>query len=116
MKIISSKIHAILDYVIAIFLIVIPNLIHLSNFATAFSITLGIIHLILTFVSNFKGGVIKLVPFPVHGTIELIESLTLVVLSFTIFGANKTDHFYFAGLAIALFATFILTDYKAKDN
>lgn len=116
MKIISPKIHAILDYVVAIFLIVAPNLIDLSGFATNFSIALGIIHFILTLVTSFKGGVTKLVPFPIHGIIELIVGLTLMVLAFTIFGTSKTDHFYFACLGVAIIAVYILTNYKAKSD
>ena len=116
MKIISPKIHAILDYVVAIFLIVAPNLIDLSDFATNFSMTLGAIHFILTLVTIFKGGVTKLVPFPIHGIIELIVSLTLMVLAFTVFGKNKTDHFYFACLGVSILAIYFLTDYKAKSD
>lgn len=116
MKIISPKIHAILDYVVAIFLIVAPNLIDLSDFATNFSMTLGVIHFILTLVTIFKGGVTKIVPFPIHGIIELIVSLTLMVLAFTVFGKNKTDHFYFACLAVAILSVYILTDYKTKSD
>lgn len=116
MKIISPKIHAVLDYVVAIFLIVAPYLFELSNFAAQFSIALGTIHFILTIVTIFKGGAVKLVPFPMHGLIELAVSITLAVLAFTLFGKYKTDHFYYAGLAVTIFLVYILTDYKAKNN
>ena len=116
MKIISPKIHAVLDYVVAIFLIVAPYLFELSSFAATFSIALGAIHFILTIVTIFRGGAVKLVPFPIHGLIELLVSLTLAVLAFTVFGKSKIDHFYYASLAVAIFIVFILTDYKAKTS
>lgn len=93
-----------------------PNLIDLSDLATNFSMTLGVIHFILTLVTIFKGGVTKLVPFPIHGIIELIVGLTLIVLAFTVFGKNKTDHFYFACLAVTILSVYILTDYKTKSD
>lgn len=113
MKIISPKTHAILDYVVAIFLIVAPNLINLSTNAAIFSMILGSIHFLLTILTIFRGGAVKLVPFPIHGIIELIVALTLGVLAFTVFSIHMADHFYYACLAIAIFVVFILTDYKA---
>lgn len=114
MKIISPKVHAVLDYVVALFLIVAPNLIPLSGPAATFSMVLGAIHFVLSLFTIFRGGAVKLVPFPIHGIIECIVSLTLAVLAFTVFGKYKADHFYYASLALAIFAVFILTDYKAK--
>ncbi|MFD0940449.1 hypothetical protein [Pedobacter boryungensis] len=116
MKIISPKIHAILDYVFVIFLIVAPNIIGLSTTAATFSMILGGIHLLLTLVTMFKGGVIRLIPFPVHGIIELVVSFTLAVLALTVFRKNMIDHFYYAALAITIFIIFILTNFKAKTN
>jgi hypothetical protein len=113
MKIISPKIHVVLDYVVAIFLIIAPNLIDLSANAAIFSMVLGSIHFLLTIVTIFKGGVVKLVPFPIHGIIELIVSVTLGILAFTLFSNHMADHFYYAGLAVAIFLVYLLTDYKA---
>lgn len=114
MKIISPKIHVVLDYIVALFLIIAPNLIDLSANAAIFSMVLGIIHFLLTVVTIIKGGVLKLVPFPIHGIIELIVSITLGILAFTLFGSHMADHFYYAGLAVAIFLVYILTDYKAS--
>ena len=114
MKIISPKVHAILDYAVALFLIIAPNFINLSAFAATFSMALGAVHFLLSILTIFKGGAFKLVPFHIHGYIELIVSLSLGVLAFTIFGKNMMDHFYFASLALAILIVFLLTDYKAK--
>jgi hypothetical protein len=116
MKIINPKVHAILDYVVALFLIVAPNIIGLSTTAATFSMVLGGIHFLLTLITVFRGGAVELVPFPVHGFIELVVSFTLAVLALTVFSKHMTDHFYYAGLAVAIFIVFILTDYKAKTS
>ncbi|MFA6276662.1 MAG: hypothetical protein WC622_07925 [Pedobacter sp.] len=116
MKIITPKIHVILDYVVALFLIIAPNIVGLSTTAATFSMVLGGIHFLLTLITIFRGGVVKLVSFPIHGFIELVVSFTLAVLALTVFSKNMTDHFYYAGLAVAIFIVFILTDYKAKTS
>lgn len=114
MKIISPKIHGVLDYVVVIFLIVAPYIFDLSPLAKTFSIVLGAIHFLLTIFTAFKSGLVKVIPFPIHGLIELLVSIALVILAFTIFSSHITDHFYYACLAVSIFIVFILTDYKAK--
>lgn len=114
MKIISPKTHVVLDYVVALFLIIAPNLIGLSANAAIFSMVLGSIHFVLTIITIIKGGILRLVPFSVHGIIELIVSIALAILAFTLFSSHITDHYYYAGLAIAIFLVYILTDYKAN--
>lgn len=116
MKIISPKIHAILDYFVVIFLIIAPFIFKLSVPAITFSIALAAIHFLLTILTAFKGGLVKLIPFPIHGIIELVVSITLAVLALSLFSTYKPDHFYFACLALAIFIVYILTDYKAKTN
>lgn len=114
MKIISPKIHMVLDYLMAIFLVIAPQFINFSEKAATFSMVLGGIHFLLTILTKFKGGIVKLVPFRIHGVIEFLVTVALAVLSFTIFRNSMTDHFFFACLALVILIVFLLTDYKAE--
>lgn len=116
MKIVNPKVHAVLDYIVAIFLIAAPYLFNLSAFASTFSIALGLVHFLLSLATIFKGGAVKLVPFPVHGLIEFFVSLILGLLAFTIFRNHKIDQMYYTSLAFAILLVFILTDYKAAKD
>jgi hypothetical protein len=48
MKVLNSKIHGIIDYLVVAFLLLSPSLFALPNYSSTFSYTLGGIHLLLT--------------------------------------------------------------------
>lgn len=116
MKFISPKVHAVLDYLVAAFLIIAPQFLPLSATSLVLSVALGIIHFILTILTKFRGGIVKLVPLPMHGMVELVVSLTLGLLSLTYFRHHMADHFYWACLALAIMVVFLCTDYKGEKS
>jgi hypothetical protein len=74
------------------------------------------IHFVLTLITNFELGVVKLLPFRLHGTIELIVSITLVGSPWILgFSENYIDRFYYVAFGAAVFIVWTLTDYKGKS-
>ncbi len=112
---INSKIHGIIDYLVVIFLWASPSLFGLSETTALFTYVLGGIHLVLTILTNFEFGLIKVIPFKIHGWIELLVSFALVGVAFYLgnLEGDLSRNFYL-GFAAAVFLTFILTDYKSK--
>ncbi len=113
MKIISPKIHGIIDYIVVIFLLSSSFLFDLKGTASIIAYSLGIIHLLLTVLTDFQAGLIKLIPFKIHGLIELIVSIVLIFVPW-IFGFSDdiSAKYFFIGFAIAVFLTWLLTNYK----
>ncbi len=115
MKLISAKIHGILDYVTVLFLVASPSLFAMSDTARYFTYTLSAVHLVLTFLTNFDMGLIKLVPLKLHGMIELLVSFVLAGISFYFRSEGDAIAFYFyLVFAIVLFIVWILSDYSGK--
>jgi hypothetical protein len=112
MKIISPSLHAILDYAVVLFLWISPSLFDFSDYISTFTYVLGGIHLLLTVTTAFKGGLIKLIPLRIHGLIELLVSVALVVLPRMLAFTNDTDKAFYTGFGIAVFLTWLLTDYR----
>ena len=114
MKIINSKVHGIIDYLVVIFLFVSPSLFNLPETTALFTYVLGGIHLVLTIFTNFEFGLIKKIPFPVHGWIELFVSFVLIGVAFYL-GSIEGDlaRNFYIGFAIAVFLTWLLTSYKS---
>lgn len=112
MKIISPKVHAILDYVTVIFLLVAPKLFLLSDVASTFVYVLAIVHLMLTICTNFGGGLFKVIPFRIHGIIEFFVSVGLAIVAYTYFKNNNTDRIFFTALSVVILLVFLLSDYK----
>ena len=113
----NSKIHGLIDYLVVIFLFLSPKLFHLPEITEFFTYILAGIHLTLTVLTNFELGLIKIIPLKIHGLIELIVSITLFGAAFY-FGSiegNIARNFYIC-FAIAVFLTWLITDYKKMSN
>ena len=114
MKIISSKVHGILDYVTVIFLALSPTLFHMEGNLKNFTYGLAAVHLLLTVLTRFEFGLIKLIPFKIHGLIELIVAVALAAVAFWFYSDNNILGFYFyIWLCIIILAVFLLTDFSS---
>ncbi len=78
---------------------------------------LAVIHLIVTLASDFPFGVIKLIPFPIHGWIERIVGPSLIAVPFILSFANEeiARNFYIA-VGLVIIAVGVLTDYQSKEK
>ena len=76
----SSQVHGILDYLTVVILLISPSLFEMGSKASLFTYTLAIIHLVLTFFTDFEAGAIKIVSFKIHGMIEIIVSIVLILV------------------------------------
>lgn len=115
MKIISSKLHGILDYFLVLFLIASPTLFNLPETTVCFTYVLAGVHFVLTIATHFEVGLIKVLPLKIHGWIELIVSLALVGVAFYL-GDKEGEiarNFYLCFTAM-VFITWLLTDYSRK--
>jgi cytochrome c biogenesis protein CcdA len=56
-----------------------------NGFLALFTYALGIVQLLLTVVTDFGAELFKGISFPLHGVIELIAGVVLIVLDFTLF-------------------------------
>ena len=79
---VSSKVHGILDYASVLFLLLSPTLFGLPEVTSYFTYALGGIHLVLTALTKFELGIIKVIPLKVHGFIEAIAAVALVAVAF----------------------------------
>lgn len=113
MKIISSKLHGIIDYLFSTFLLLSPTLFQMEGNLCTITYSLGAAHLLITSLTDFEVGLIRLIPFRIHGLIEIIVSVSLAALAFWFFNTGSEFGFYFyMALAVVIMLVFILTDFK----
>ncbi|MEO8066172.1 MAG: hypothetical protein ABI599_00625 [Flavobacteriales bacterium] len=114
MKILNATTHGVVDYAVVLFLLLSPKLFGMMGMAATFTYALGVVHLVLTITTRFPLGLLKIVPFRVHGMVELVVALALVGVAFWFGSAGdglaKTFYFCFAG---AVFLTWLVTDYRS---
>jgi len=114
---ISSRLHGVIDYGSAAFLLVSPVLFDINGVAGMFTYLLGITHLVLTLLTDFGAGVIKVIPLKVHGLIEFVVSIALVPVSWWFkHSGNGFAGWFYLVFAAMLFMVWSLTDYKSVYN
>jgi len=115
MKVISACAHGYLDFLTVVIFLLAPTLLGLSQLPAMLAYSLAVVHLIVTLTSDFPFGVVKLIPFTVHGWIEHLVGPSLIALPF-IFGFANEDiarNFYIA-MGVVIIVVGILTDYKGE--
>jgi len=120
MKIISPKLHGILDYLVVLFLAASPTIFKMEGTLATFTYVLAGIHLLLTILTGYPLGLVKVIPFALHGLIELVVALVLVGVSMWFYHNDNALGFYFyIWLAVAILLVFFLTDFglgRKKEN
>ena len=108
----SPRVHAALDYATVIFFAAVPTLLDLSSLATTACYVLAAAHLVLTVTTRFPGGVLKLLPFRLHGAVELTVAILLPTV--TVLGGaflQPIDRFVFGAAGAVILLVYVTTDY-----
>lgn len=116
MKVINSKVHGILDYATVVFLLLSPTLFAMDGTLATFTYILGVVHFLLTILTAFEPGLIRIIPFRVHGWIELVVAVALTGVAFWFNSIGNTTGFYFyLLLAVVIFVVYLLTDFTSAS-
>ena len=114
MKFISPKVHGIIDYLVVIFLLASPTIFGFTGLLATFTYALAIVHLLLTILTNYNLGLIKVIPFTFHGTIEFIVGVALIVIAYTLFNDNAVGKLFYVIFGTVVLLTWLVTIYHAK--
>ena len=115
MKVISPRLHGYLDFLTVILFLLAPALLDLGQVPAMLAYSLAAVHLVVTLTSDFPFGVIKIIPFPVHGWIERIVGPSLIAVPFILGFANEeTARNFYIAAGLVIIAVGVLTDYQSK--
>jgi uncharacterized membrane protein YhaH (DUF805 family) len=105
--------HGILDYIMVIYFLLAPSLFTLTPTVAIISYLLGVVHLMLTLFTNFSLGIKKIIPFRIHGFIELVVAVILIVMP-ALMGESVTfyDSLFFIITGAVILIIWILSRYK----
>jgi hypothetical protein len=91
-----------------------PALFGFSQAAAGAARAVAWAYLGLVLLTAYPLGLIKWIPFTVHGGIELITSVALLALPWLAgFSEDSAGRNFFVSSGFALFAVWLMTDYKA---
>lgn len=117
MKILNPRVHGYIDYLVVLYFLAAPSLFGFSGLPATIFYVLAAAHLTLTLLTAYPLGVVKLIPFPLHGGIELLAGIALVALPWVLGFANTemlARNIYVLSGAV-LFVAWLITDYKTAE-
>ncbi|MCA8831831.1 SPW repeat domain-containing protein [Hymenobacter pini] len=118
MKVLSPAAHGILDYLTVAFFAMAPSLFDLHGTYATVCYVLAAGYLVITLLTNFPLGLMRVIPFPVHGKLELVSGLVLLASPF-LFGFaddNMTARNLFMGAGVVFLIVYFLTDWRAQTH
>lgn len=117
MKVVSPRTHGYFDFLTVVIFLLAPTLLGLSELPAMLAYTLAGVHLIVTLASDFPFGVIKFIPFTIHGWIERLVGPSLIALPFIFGFANEeaARNFYVA-MGLVVIGLGLLTDYNGVER
>ena len=116
MKRLSPKLHGIIDYVSVGGLLLAPTVFGLNGLSTTLAYALAGIHLTMTLLTAFPLGLIKLVPLRLHGIVEIVVGISLVVAPWalaTVLDLGGNGRLFYSAFGAVLIAVWFITDYGA---
>jgi hypothetical protein len=113
MKKLSPTTHGILDYATVLFLLISPRLFEMETPGSYLTYALAVVHLLLTFATDFPAGALKIIPLRIHGLIEVIVSVVLLAaaISFRFLGYPVSFYFYLV-FSVVLFIVWTVSEYR----
>ena len=97
MKFVTKRIHAFLDYPVALALIALPFLLGLGSsnpLALQLSVTVGVAALILTLLTDHHLGVFRVIPYKYHLLVDFMVAVVFVLAPF-VFSFEGMDAYYY---------------------
>jgi hypothetical protein len=115
MKLLNPLVHGLLDYALAAAFLVLPGLLGFSRDAASLSHIIGVVYLGVSLFTKYPLGVLKLIPFPVHGVLESIMAAAWIVMPWVLgFQEDSAARTFYMIAGIALLLVAAVTDYKAS--
>ena len=115
MKVISPRIHGYFDFLTVFIFLLAPTLLGLGQLSAMLAYGLAVVHLIVTLASDFPFGIIKLIPFTVHGWIERMVGPLLIAIPFILnFSDEEAARNFYIAMGIIIIVAGMLTDYQAE--
>lgn len=118
MKILSPIVHGILDYLTVAFFALAPTIFAFTGTYATVCYVLAAGYLLITLLTAFPMGALKVIPFPVHGRLELVSGVVFLASPWLFGFADDSltaRNLFMAAGVVFLFVWFI-TDWHAETR
>jgi hypothetical protein len=117
MKPISPTVHGVLDYMTCAFFALAPSLFGLSGAYATVCYVLAGGYLVISLLTAMPLGVVKAIPFWLHGRLELVSGLVFIASPWLFgFAENTTARNLFVGSGIVFLLVYSLTQWYLQER
>jgi SPW repeat len=114
-KLVSARVHGVLDYATVAAFLNAPMVFGFHGNPAAIVYWLAGIHLLMTGCTDFPLGVFRWIPFRIHGVIELLAGIFLLVAPWVFdFAAEPAARNFFLAIGVVVLVVAALTDYSQR--
>ena len=107
--------HGVLDYATVAAFLNAPMVLGFHGTAASIVYWLAGIHLLMTGFTDFPPGLFRFIPFRIHGVIEVVAGIFLLVAPWVFgFASDGAARNFFIGIAIVILVIAALTDYSQR--
>jgi hypothetical protein len=117
-RLLPAWLHAVADYAVGGLLIIVALAVGGSNGAVATGVVVGAVVLLVSMLTKYPLGVVKVLPFTVHSAGDYLAAALLVLAPFVLnfhSGDGGLTAFYIVG-GIAVLAVSLITNYQYSDK
>jgi len=82
MRVIPTRIHGVLDYLMGVIFIVLPKVLDWNQTANYFISILGVSVIVYSLLTRYELGAVKWIPMSVHLILDLLGGILLIVAPF----------------------------------
>src|ERR1035437_9592475 len=113
MNLLDARLHGFLDLVTVVVFLLAPFFFGLGGYVAAVAWGLAVIHLLITLFTRFPLGIVRGIPFSLHGVGELVVGVVLVLAMprFLHAALGSPARTFFIGAGGALLVVLLLTRY-----
>jgi hypothetical protein len=113
-KFLPAWFHAIADYAVGILLIVVALVDNGSDGAKATGVVVGVVVLVVSALTRYPLGIVKVLPFPVHSGGDYLAAALLIAAPFALNFADAEGGMaaFYVVMGVAVLAVSLITNYQ----
>lgn len=117
MKFLNPRVHGYLDYLAVAILALAPSIFGFGGAAAVLSYVVAAAQLGMSLMTAYPLGVKKVIPFTVHGGVEVAVTILFLVSPWLFgFAGDAAARNFFLAAGVGLGLVYLVTNYKAADR
>src|SRR5215469_11137496 len=117
-RLLPARFHAVADYAVAALLILVPIIVKGSTLAVATGVVVGSVVAVVSALTRYPLGVVKVLPFTVHSAGDYLAVVLLIAAPFALHfdHADPGLSLFYTGAGLAVLAVSVITNYQYSSK